>query len=64
MKAVLGGKNRDRYISPAPLGEPFYSFGNTWRGEYELKARGWYIVINGSLYGPALSKADILLELP
>ena len=29
---VPGGRNRDRMVEPCPVGEPFFSFGETWRG--------------------------------
>lgn len=56
---VLGGKNRDREVLPAPMMRPFYcnSDGGTWRGEHHLTSRGWYIVTrSGALRGPFQSK--------
>ena len=55
---VPGGRNRDRMVEPCPVGEPFFSFGETWRGEYEIKQRGWYVVTKTkALTGPYPTKA-------
>lgn len=54
----LGGKHRDRPVTPITEGQPFYSFGNTWRGDYELKAPGWYLLVGGTLRGPYTTKAE------
>ena len=54
---VSGGRNRDRMVEPAPQREPFYSFGNTWRGPHKLLNPGFYYVDGTTLHGPFATKA-------
>ncbi len=56
---VRVGKNRNAWGSPCPRMQPFYTRGDTWRGEFELKLRGWYFVDGAEkLNGPFASKLD------
>lgn len=60
---VIVGKNRDRLGNPAPICAPFYSKGNTWRGEHELKMAGWYWTCGKTLHGPYMLKRDCYLAM-
>ena len=59
MTIVLCGKNRDRKGERAPTWRPFYSRGNTWRGQHELRDAGWYFQDDrGVLSGPYATRLD------
>lgn len=52
-------RNGHRIVEPAPVMQPFYTRGNTWRNEIQLKERGWYFMDDRRvLCGPYSTKLD------
>ncbi len=54
--------HRGRWVSDAPVNEPFYTHGDkAWRNGHALPCRGWFLVDDdGDLHGPFKSKADAM----